>query len=227
MKHKNLYIQIIKGICVFLLFYYSALFRLIPIAIFHLDIDNLSNSMEVILNTYSNIILLLIIIIIYRKELIKEFKIFKEHLSENMDVGIKYWFMGMLGMMISNIILSIIGLGQAANEEAVQTMIEGLPWLMLIDAGIIGPFIEEIVFRKCFRNVFSNKWAFILTSGLVFGALHIISTNPSLSDWLFIIPYSSLGFAFAAMYEKTDTIYTSMSIHMLHNTLLVLVSIIK
>ena len=90
---------------------------------------------------------------------------------------------------------------------------------------IEGP-IEEIIFRKCYKNAFSNKWLFIILSSLVFGSLHVITSMTSLMDLLFIIPYGSLGAAFAIMYQKTDTIYTSMLMHMLHNTILIILSII-
>lgn len=52
-------------------------------------------------------------------------------------------------MITSNLILlTIFKAGGANNENIVQTMIKALPWLMIIDAGLIAPFNEEIVFRK-------------------------------------------------------------------------------
>ena len=104
-------------------------------------------------------------------------------------------------------------------------MISALPWAMLIDAGLLAPFTEEIVFRKSFRNVFGKGKLFVLLSGLVFGGLHVISaTNPI--GYLYIIPYSCLGIAFALMYNKTDSIYASIFMHMFHNTVLTLLSIL-
>ncbi len=224
--NRNLIMNICKGCGVFLLFYYSALLQYIPIFIFKMDINNISGSMEVILSTFSNIILLLILFIIFRKEIVKEWKIFKDKFVYNIDTGFKFWFIGLLGMVVSNLIISIVFKGgQAGNEKAVQQMITALPWLMIINAGIIAPFIEEIVFRKSFKNIFSNKWLFIISSGLVFGAVHLIGNITSWVDILFIIPYSSLGLAFAASYYKTNTVFTSIAMHMFHNTILTLLSI--
>lgn len=216
--------ELLKGILIFILFCFSSLFQLIPITLFNIK-RTTSNS--IILSTFSNICLLIILIIIYRRELIKEFKLFKKNLLENLDTGIKYWLIGLLVMMISNIIITyILGLNQAQNEQAVQKMINKMPIMMLITAGFIAPITEEITFRKTFKNIFLNKYLFIILSGLVFGSMHVITSYSNPLELLYIIPYGSLGMAFAAMYYKTDTIYTSISIHMLHNTILTLVSIL-
>lgn len=216
---------VIIGIILFLLYYFSAYLQLIPIFLF--NIKTITGSTQVLLSLFSNTIILIILIIIFRKQLIHEWKIFKEKFLENIDTGIKYWIIGLLIMMVSNTILTfILNMGQATNEQKVQQLISYLPWIMVINAGIIAPCVEEIIFRKCYKNAFPNKWLFIGLSSLVFGSLHVITSMTSLMDLLFIIPYGSLGAAFAIMYQKTNTIYTSMLMHMLHNTILIILSII-
>lgn len=216
---------VIIGIILFLWYYFSAYLQLIPIFLF--NIKTITGSTQVLLSLFSNTIILIILIIIFRKQLIHEWKIFKEKFLENIDTGIKYWIIGLLIMMVSNTILTfILNMGQATNEQKVQQLISYLPWIMVINAGIIAPCVEEIIFRKCYKNAFPNKWLFIGLSSLVFGSLHVITSMTSLMDLLFIIPYGSLGAAFAIMYQKTDTIYTSMLMHMLHNTILIILSII-
>lgn len=218
---------LIVALIVFVLFYYSSLSQLIPIIIFDLDLKNLSGTWQVILSMFSNILLLIVLFLIFRKELIKEFKIFKNKFLDNIDTGIKYWLVGLATMMISNMIINfVLNLGQAANEQAVQEMISYSPWIMLINAGLIAPIIEEIIFRKCFKNAFPNKYLFIILSGLVFGSMHVIGNITSPLDWLYVIPYGSLGAAFAIMYQKTDTVYTSTAMHIFHNTALILLSIL-
>ena len=212
---------------IFLLFYYSAYFQLIPVVIFNIDLKNMSESLNVILSTFSNIILLLILVLIFRKNLIKEWKIFKSNLLENLDTGVKFWLIGLAIMMMSNIIINfVLNLGQAANEQAVQGMISALPWLMLINAGLIAPATEELVFRKSFKLAFPNKYLFVIISGLIFGALHVVTTMTTPLELLYIIPYGALGAAFACMYQKTNTIFTDISMHMFHNTALILLSIL-
>lgn len=218
---------LILGIIVFLLFYFSSYFQLIPIILLNWNIRTITESQNVILSTFSNIILLLILFLIFRKDIIKEWKKFKSNFLENIDTGIKYWLVGLAIMMGSNIIINIVmNLGQAANEQAVQQMISALPWLMFINAGVIAPCTEELIFRKSFRKAFPNKWLFILISALVFGSLHVVTSMTSPIELLYIIPYGALGGAFAYMYQKTDTIFTSIAMHMFHNSALILLSIL-
>lgn len=218
---------LILGIIVFLLFYFSSYFQLIPIILLNWDIRSITESQNVMLSTFSNIVLLLILFLIFRKDIIKEWKKFKSNFLENIDTGIKYWLVGLAIMMGSNIIINIVmNLGQAANEQAVQQMISALPWLMFINAGIIAPCTEELIFRKSFRKAFPNKWLFVFISALVFGSLHVITSMTSPIELLYIIPYGALGGAFAYMYQKTDTIFTSIAMHMFHNSALILLSIL-
>lgn len=230
MKEKEKFVSpkgLLIGIGIFILFYFSSYIQLIPILLFNMDIASISGAQNVMLSAFSNIVLLLILLLIFRKDIKKEWKIFKDNFLENMDIGIKYWLIGLGIMMISNIFINVfLQLGQAANEQAVQGMITSLPWLMLINAGFIAPCTEEIVFRKGFKKAFPNKYAFIILSALVFGSLHVITSMTSPIELLYIIPYGALGAAFACMYQKTNTIFTSISMHMFHNTALILLSIL-
>ena len=130
-------------------------------------------------------------------------------------------------MFISNFLLSFIfHFPGAKNESLVQDMIKSLPVLMVMNAAVFAPFVEEIVFRKTVKDVFKNVYLFMLVSFLLFGGAHVISQANSLVDLLYIIPYGSLGAAFAYAYYKTDTIFTSMMLHSFHNFVLVIMSIL-
>ena len=217
---------IIRSIIVFLIFTYSFYLKLIPIKVFNLDINNISTEMNVLLSTFSSILLVFIFFFIYRKDLIKEFHIFKKNLANNLDIGLRYWFLGLVIMVVSNLIISyFFNSNGAENENIVQSFIKYLPGIMLINAGLLAPFNEEIVFRKTLYDVFKNKWVFAFFSFLFFGGAHVLG-GTTLVDYLYIIPYGALGGAFALAYYETKSIFTSMSFHMFHNITLVLVSIL-
>lgn len=226
MEKKTLIKNIVKLIIVFIIFNESYLLQYIPIILFKMDVSKISNSVNVLLNAFSNVILVIIFFLMYRKDLIKEFKKFKANLFENINVAFNYWLVGLFIMVISNIFINIFfKTGGAANEQAVQKMISSLPLVMLINAGIIAPFNEEIVFRKTLKDVFKNKYVFCLLSFLIFGLAHVVGNVTSWVDYLYVIPYGALGGAFALAYYKTDSIYTSMSMHMFHNFILTFLSI--
>ncbi len=223
---KERVLEICKGLVTFLIFYFSSYLQVIPIAIFNIDVNNYTTTDLAIVNTFTDLILVLILIILYFKELRKEFKTFKDNWKMNMDTAFKYWFLGLMIMCISNIAIGIItSLGTSSNEQAVQGLISSTPYLMLFTAGILAPIAEEITFRKGVSKIFKNKWVYATASGLIFGFLHVMgSSNPL--EYLYIIPYGSLGFFFALTYYDTKSIYPSIIMHAIHNSALVLLSII-
>ena len=219
-KHNYLF----KAIFCFILFFSNGFFQNILVNI--LNLKDITTKDAVILNCIGSGIVVLLIALLYRKDLIKEWKIFKRNLAENIDIGIKYWLIGLFGMMAANLLITLIfNAEQANNEQAVQTMIDTLPYLVLLSAGIFAPISEEITFRKTFKDNIKNKILYILVSGIIFGYMHVTSAN-SLEQALYIIPYSSLGITFAIMYSKTNTVFTSITMHMAHNLILTILSII-
>lgn len=219
-KHSKL----IKGIFSLILFFSSVYIQEFLVLLF--GIKKITYKIAVILNASSSIIILVILFLLYSSDLKKEWKTFKDKWDKNLDIGIKYWLIGLLGMMVSNIILTFIFNNNGAeNEQAVQKMISALPIVMVISAGLIAPIVEEITFRKVFRDNIKNDLTFVLISGIFFGFLHVYQSE-GIGQFLYIIPYSCLGISFATMYKKTNTVFTSTMMHMFHNTVLTILSIL-
>lgn len=222
---KERVLEICKGLLTFLIFYFSSYLQVIPIALFNIDVKNYTASDLAIVNTFTDLILVLILIILYFKELKKEFKTFKKNWKLNMDTAFKYWFIGLMIMCISNVAIGIItNLNTSSNEQAVQTLVSSTPYLMLFTAGILAPIAEELTFRKGVSKIFKNKWVYATASGLIFGLLHVIGSG-NILEYLYVIPYGSLGFFFALTYYDTKSIYPSIIMHAIHNTALILLSI--
>ena len=219
--------NVTRSMIVITLFFFSSLFQLFILPFLNYDINNLSPNENLILTTFSDGVLLIILISTYFKELKIDFKKIKGNVNRFMDIAIKYWLVGLLVMVCSNLLINRLTPAKAVNEESVQEIISSVKYISIITIGIIAPIIEEFIFRKAFKDVFKSGLAFILTSGLIFGGLHVVLSFNSLWDFLYIIPYSALGISFAAMYYKTDCIYTSIIMHMFHNTVLTTLSIIS
>ena len=222
---KEKILEICKGLLTFLIFYFSSYLQVIPIALFNIDVKNYTASDLAIVNTFTDLMLVLILIILYFKELKKEFKTFKKKWKLSMDTAFKYWFIGLMIMCISNIVIGIItNLNTSSNEQAVQILVSSTPYLMLFTAGILAPIAEELTFRKGVSKIFKNKWVYATASGLIFGLLHVIGSG-NILEYLYIIPYGSLGFFFALTYYDTKSIYPSIIMHAIHNSALILLSI--
>lgn len=227
MLEENWHKKALKSFFAIIIFWYSFIFQYIPLILLKIKVQDVNSKLAVVLSTFSGIVVMAILFTLYHKDLKKDFIKFKNNFLKNVDIGVKYWISGLLVMVISNLILTfLLKAGGANNEEQVQSMIKVFPLLMVIDAGIIAPFNEEIVFRKTLKDVIKNKWFFVILSFLFFGGAHVFNSATSFTDYLYIIPYGALGAAFALAYYKTDTIFTSMFLHIVHNTILCLISII-
>lgn len=211
----------------FLLFLYKDLFYIIPFYFLNINIDKLSYSQEMLCSLSSSLILIIIIFFIYKKYLISKFKDFKKHFNEYFDFGIKIWFIGLIGMSISNVLIATFTpLQEANNEVLVQEMLKLSPFLSFISASITAPFLEEMLFRKSFSDIFKNKKIMVIASGIVFGLLHVIFSIKTPWDLLYVIPYGFLGSSFAYILYKKDNIYIPILFHMIHNGIITLISIL-
>ena len=95
---------------------------------------------------------------------------------------------------------------------------------MIFSTIIYAPFVEELIFRKSIRDIIDNDYLYIIISGLTFGFVHTLAGS-TLQELIYIIPYGALGSCFAIMHVKTKNIYTSMTFHMIHNAIVVFISI--
>lgn len=207
---KEQIIEFLKGIGTIALFY-LLMYGIQIILILIIRKNNTTTSNIIMITTYT--IALLVLGFIYRKEIVNDFNNFKR---EYLITALKYWFIGICLMIMSNLIITKIAGGIATNESLNRENIALNPLGSILTVGILGPFIEELTFRASFKKAFKSSFAFSLTTSLIFGLAHIAKF--SLTEFLFIIPYSSLGFFFAKAYYETNNIFTSYIAHLFHNT---------
>lgn len=218
---KNKLLNILKSIGIILL---MLTFTSIFFGILNLNPSTLSEKEYILYLTISNILLIIIFFLIYRKTLIKDLKSYIKNITKNLELSIKYWLIGFIIMIISNLIITfILGKGLAGNEQEVRTLIDSFPIFMIFNTVIYAPLTEELSFRKSIKDCTSKKWIYVLVSGLVFGMLHIITYISSPIDLVYLIPYSALGIVFALLYHKTNNIFSTITMHAMHNLLAVIV----
>lgn len=169
-----------------------------------------------------------IIFYIYRKDVIKNFNDYKNNILGNIKKYIKYWFLMMILMFISNYIVTLFTTTDVSNnQQIILVQLKSAPIYTFITTVLIAPILEELVFRVSLKKIFHHtKFLLIFFSGVLFGFMHVISSLESLVDLLFIIPYSIPGFVFAYLYSKTDNICIPISLHMIHNFIMLSIQII-
>lgn len=211
----------------FLIFLFSSLFYIIPLEILNIDYNTLNSSMKVLLSIGSSLIIILILVIVYHRDLKEMLSDYKKNYKEYFDLGLKCWFVGLVIMCLSNILISMLTpVHEANNEVLVQNMLKASPFLSFISSSLLAPFIEEMIFRKSLGDIFDNKYFKIIISALIFGILHVIFSFNTWYDFLYIIPYGALGGAFAYILTKKNNIFIPITFHVLHNSIITIISII-
>lgn len=218
---------LLEPVFIITLYFFSNIFVFIPIKALNILESDLTPNIELLISIFSSTLLLVILFFYFKKQLIKAFKEYKNNFSDYFDSGLKYWILGLLIMVVSNLlIIFLIPQANSNNESAVQEMIKLSPWLMLISTAFFAPLIEELVFRLSFNRLIENKYLYAITSGLVFGLMHVVFSYTSILDFLYVIPYGSLGFAFALMLKEKDNVLLPISFHFLHNFILTMAAIL-
>lgn len=175
----------------------------------------------------SDLTYVIILILIFKKEIKKGIKDIKENFTSRAILSLNCWILGCLLMTISSVVISfILKQNISTNEALVRQSIKIAPLYMLFTCSIVAPIFEELVFRRSLYGLIKFKWLFILISGFGFGLLHVLGSYNNPLDFLYIIPYGSMGCAFAYLLTKTNNIVLPIVIHMLHNTVLVISQIL-
>lgn len=225
---KNNKIKIILNLLVFTIYYIMPIFLSYIFKLLNVKLANLSNVMVFIVLISLDLLPLLFLVIVYRKDFKKDYLNYKNNFIKNIDKYIWLWIFALVIMSLSNVLISLLsGSDISNNEQAIRNITKIFPIYSVISTSIIAPIAEELAYRKTIRNVFINKKLSIIMSGIIFGLAHVIGTYTGLVDLLYIIPYGVFGSVFMYIYFDSDSIFSTITIHLLHNTLLVIMLFIR
>lgn len=163
---------------------------------------------------FSFIATLLIVLWLLRKEM-KSTEL-DRHASP-IDVSIMWAisgvFLALFAQVMAANIESWIGIDMGSkNTQQILSLIEAFPIVVLVSS-IIGPILEEIVFRKVIFGTLHKRFNFFLSalfSSVIFALAHLEPEH--------VILYSAMGFTFAFLYTKTKRIIVPIFAHVAMNT---------
>src|SRR5690606_1820600 len=111
-------------------------------------------------------------------------------------------FMAMTSQILAaNIEIHLFGIEPGSeNTQEIMALVKSLPLLVIV-VSIIGPILEEIIFRQIIFGSLYKKFNFFISgliSSLIFAAVHM--------DFTHILIYTAMGFTFAFLYVQTKQI---------------------
>jgi membrane protease YdiL (CAAX protease family) len=163
---------------------------------------------------------------LFRKEFSKGLMCYKSNFLRN--------FLWLAGALILEKILANLASIPAAllnledflggNTEGIAAACRVLPFpLILLSIGVLGPIVEEIIFRVILVEKLSHKWNSILCitiSSIAFMLIHLKTF--SLTGLVCVLPQLTTGIVYGVTYHKTKNITLTVIIHVLNNSLALL-----
>lgn len=217
---KEKLINIIKFVIILVFFF--TLSSLLVIGIKSIGFAIMDYKDIVVISSATEVLLSVLIFALYGTDLIKDKTILKD--NDIVKKIIKYFCMFWIIKILSSLVMAALcavggfDINISENQEAINLYTTSAPILMLLTSSITTPFVEEGIFRLGISKIIKNKYLFIITSGLVFGFLHIFPTDLNIIYALISsIPYVTMGMVLAYIYKKEDNIYYSIILHGLNN----------
>ena len=141
------------------------------------------------------------------------------------SIGLYLLFNIIINLVLSNFTDNLIN----PNQEAVNDSVMMNTPAMFAVAVLMGPIVEEVLFRGIVFGTIREKRpvAAYVVSALVFAFYHLWQSAVIAGDWsvfIYAVQYLPIGVVLAWTYERTGSIWGSISLHMLINTLAVAAS---
>jgi len=171
-----------------------------------------------LISIVSELIILGVAIIALKDIIKRDLKIFKD----NIKAYLKYLLPRFLKFLLIYFIVSVVCTKLLSNGQKSenQEIVELLPiWYIISLVVIIGPILEEFIYRGIPRRFINNKIIFIIFSAIIFGISHVLFEENFVNAIVHMIPYSVMGGFFAYMYASTENITTSMLCHIVYNSI--------
>lgn len=143
----------------------------------------------------------------------------KETIIFLLKLLLKYYI---YNFILNFFVLMLAQSSASSNQSQVVQLMQQKQIFTFFLTIVFAPIVEEIIFRgvifQQLKQWVSVNMAIIL-SALSFGFLHIFQALlvGEWKEWIFLFPYSLIGIFFAYAYTKTNSIYTSIIMHMITN----------
>ncbi len=156
-----------------------------------------------------------IIIVMFMR---RDFQLEKKSSQSSLNRILLWMFIGFWMALFAQVIASLVEISIFKIElgsENTDIIVElaRMNTLFIIIPAVVGPILEELVFRKVIFASLHKKinffWAALISS-VIFAILHF--------DFSHLLVYITMGFVFAFLYVKTKRIIVPMFVHMALNS---------
>lgn len=184
-----------------------------------------STNLDFIFRSVLDLIILFLFIYIYRNDLKEYWKNFVKEKGKNIKKIILYLLLSIVIMFCCSFLVSLVFPNiEYANDDIILEYFSSSMWFMVFSIILYTPIIEEIVFRKTFKDIINSKWIFVIFSALVFAFYHVGYNFVGISSILGMIPYFGLGAILGISYIKSNSLFVPIFVHILYDVFVVFIN---
>lgn len=236
--------QAIKAI-IFIAFYFimmfvvaeyviTPLFKNTAERIYDLPFDDIPEAKVYMLSSIFDVILYIFLIIPlligYSFELQYDFfhTVSDKRYGKFLLISLGVFYVGsIMASMLANVIYHD---STSANQESIESTLNAgrvAAICMFTAAVIIGPIVEELIFRQAMFDLLINKYVATIVSSFIFALIHVVSSTGSFRFMVSItLPYFVSGLLFATIYEKSHrNIWLSIGVHAISNCISLIIAL--
>lgn len=217
------YMKLFTSICVIVLYFIWPYF-----VSSILSLLGIKEPLSVYLTLVADFILMIVIISIYFDGLRNDFIKLKKNFKKLFILGGKIFILGFIVYtIVSSVFIFIVPEATNANTNSLLNIFDKSPMLLFIIAIFYYPIIEELVFKKTFKDVLTNKWFFIITTAIINASFEVVLSYQNIYNLVNIIPTAVFYGMLSYIYYETDNIFVSMGYRMIYNLIPFLLALLN
>lgn len=178
----------------------------------------LSTTTSLIIKFSANFVLISIVAFIYRESIKDNLKKFKNDWKRNVK-KIALIFVLACAIFYVMKILIVLLFPDVVFEDATSLAKEfsKFPALLVISTLFYYPVIEELVFKRTFKELISNKWFFIIVTALLNASFQVLLSASNALSLVTILPNFMFYAALSYIYYETDNLLVAISVRVFYN----------
>lgn len=222
-EKKQNYTKLFTSICVIILYFIWPYFINSVLSIL-----KISEPLSVYLTLAADFALMLVIVWIYFDGLKKDFQSLKNNLKKLILKGGKIFLIGfILYTLVSSIFVLLVPNAVNDNANSLLNVFDKSPLFLFIITMFYYPIIEELVFKKTFKDVLTNKWFFIIATAIINASFEVVLSYQNVYNLVNIVPTAVFYGMLSYIYYETNNIIVSMVYRMIYNLLPFLLALLN
>lgn len=179
---------------------------------------NISGDLSLYVRLFANFLLMFMIIAIYFNGIKDDFNKLKKNFKKLYLKGAKIFIVGIiLYTIVTALIVIFIPSLTNDNANSLLNIFDKTPFLLLISTVFYYPIVEELVFKKTFKDFLKKKWPFIIITATINGSFEIMLSYTTAVNLINIIPAVIFYGILSYVYYDTDNVLVSISYRMIYN----------